>query len=492
MSQLSKLVIVGGGTAGWMAAAAFGKMLKGQLDITIIESDDIPTVGVGEATIPPLQAFHRLLGIDEQAFLKSTNGTFKLGIQFSGWGDAQSQYFHSFGSTGKGFWAGDFQHIWLRGQEYGVSKTYSEYCLETQAALSGKFTKEGKPKINYAYHLDAGLYAKFLREFSEQYGVKRIEGFIDIVDQDPVTRDIKSVRLRSGKIIEGDFFIDCSGFKGLLIEQALHAGYEDWSHWLLCDRAVAMQTSLQESPKPFTQSVAYEGGWRWRIPLQNRVGNGVVYSSKYWSDEKAQETLLQSVDGEPLNEPRVIPFKPGRRLEGWKNNCVALGLASGFIEPLESTSIHLVMTGIMRLLILFPHQGEEAVLRNEYNMQLKRELEDVRDFIIAHYKVNTRGDGGFWQHCRNMPIPESLQQRLDLFKGTAQLFKKEDELFRVDSWTQVLIGQGLSPTSFHLAAEKMPENDLREFLQGYHEGIRKYVSSLPTQAQFIEKYCRSD
>ena len=487
-----KVVILGGGTAGWMAAAAFGKLLKGQVDVTLVESKDIPTVGVGEATIPPLQAFHQRLGIDEQDFLRATNATFKLGIEFKGWGGESSQYFHSFGSTGKGFWAGDFHHLWLRGKEYGIEKPFAEYCLETQAAQQGKFTKEGKPRINYAYHLDAGLYARFLRGFSENLGVKRIEGMVEDVNQEPSTGDIASLRLKSGKVIEGDFFIDCSGFRGLLIEQTLHTGYEDWSHWLLCDRAVAMQTSLDESPQPFTKSVAYEAGWRWRIPLQNRVGNGVVYSSKYWSDIQAQEALLAGVSGVPINEPRVIKFQPGRRLQGWKNNCVALGLASGFIEPLESTSIHLVMTGIMRLLLLFPHQGEHQVLRNEYNLQLKRELEDIRDFIIAHYKVNTRGDGGFWRHCKSMAVPESLKQRLELFSKTGQIFKKEDELFRVDSWTQVLIGQGLSPESFHLAAHQMPEVELKEFLLGYHQGIKKYVNSLPSQEKFIAQYCASE
>ena len=486
-----RLVIVGGGTAGWMAAAAFGKLLKGQVTVTLVESEDIPTVGVGEATIPPLQAFHQRLGIDEQAFLRATNATFKLGIEFSGWGGESSQYFHSFGSTGKGFWAGDFHHLWLRGKDYGIEKPFSEYCLETQAAQTGKFTKEGAPKINYAYHLDAGLYAGFLRSFSEELGVTRIEGLVEDVFQDADSGDITGLKLKSGEVINGDFFIDCSGFRGLLIEKTLHAGYEDWSHWLLCDRAVAMQTQKSGPAQPFTKSVAYEAGWRWRIPLQNRVGNGVVYSSKYWTDEQAQEALLAGVDGEPINDPRVIRFQPGRRLQGWKNNCVALGLASGFIEPLESTSIHLVMTGIMRLLLLFPHQNEPQVLRAEYNAQLKRELEDIRDFIVAHYKINTREDGGFWRYCRSMAVPDTLQQRLNLFEKTGQIFKKEDELFRVDSWTQVMIGQGLNPESFHLATHQMPEPELKDFLTGYHKGIQKYVASLPPQESFIAKYCKS-
>lgn len=487
--NVSKLTIIGGGTAGWMAAAAFSKMLKGQVDVTIVESDDIPTVGVGEATIPPLQGFHRLLGVDENEFLNATNGTFKLGIDFIGWGGEDSHYFHSFGSTGKDFWAGDFQHIWLRGLKYGKQHDFSGYAVETQAALAGKFAKGGKPALGYAYHLDAGLYAKFLRAFAEGHGVVRKEGFVDEVLQHPVTADITSVRLKTGELIEGDFFIDCSGFQGLLIEKTLHAGYEDWSHWLLCDRAVAMQTELTEEPKPYTQSTAYNGGWRWRIPLQNRAGNGVVYSSKYWSDDQAFAVLKKDAKGQPINEPKVIPFKPGRRLEGWKNNCVALGLASGFIEPLESTSIHLIMTGIMRFLLLFPAGANYGHLRDEYNRQLIAELEDVRNFIIAHYKVNQR-NGGFWRHCREMAVPKNLQHRLDLFKNSAQLFRSADELFRVDSWTQVLIGQGLVPEGYSLAVEQMPEKDLLEFLSSYYAGIAQYVQKMPSQAEYLKSIAR--
>lgn len=480
------LVIVGGGTAGWMAAAAFGKMLKGQVNVQLIESDIIPTVGVGEATIPPLQGFHRLLGVDENQFLKATNGTFKLGIDFSGWGGEKSHYFHSFGSTGKSFWAGDFQHLWLRGRQSGVRHDFSNYAPETQAALAGKFAKGSKPELGYAYHLDAGLYAKFLRAFSEGYGVTRKEGFVENVLQDEVTSDIIAVRLKTGEVIEGDFFVDCSGFQGLLIEKALHVGYEDWSHWLLCDRAVAMQTELVEEPKPYTQSTAYEGGWRWRIPLQNRAGNGVVYSSKYWSDDQAQAVLKRDAGGKPISEPRVIPFRPGRRHQGWKNNCVALGLASGFIEPLESTSIHLIMTGIMRFMLLFPKDANYGHLRDEYNRQLKFELEDIRDFIIAHYCVNQRNDSGFWRHCREMAVPPSLEHRLSLFKTTAQLFRSADELFRIDSWAQVLIGQGVIPDSYSLAAEQMPISDLKEFLKNYFEDISRYVTKMSSHSEYLK------
>jgi tryptophan halogenase len=483
-----ELVIVGGGTAGWLAAAAFGKMLKDQVNVTIIESDDIPTIGVGEATIPPLTAFHKLLGIDERDFLKATNGTYKLGIAFKGWGAEDSDYFHSFGSTGKGFWAGDFHHLWLRGLKYDINQTFAEYAFETQAAYAGKFTKDTNPKLNYAYHFDAGLYANFLRNFSGRCGVKRYEGMVKHVDQNAESGDITAVRLSTGLKIKGDFFIDCSGFRGLLIEKTLNAGYEDWSQWLLCDRAVAMQTTLVDSPKPYTESTAYESGWRWRIPLQNRVGNGIVYSSQFWTDETANNILLADTNGDPINNPRIIQFKPGRRRQGWKNNCVALGLASGFIEPLESTSIHLIMTGIMRLLLLYPYNGDFDSLRKEYNCQFQRELEDIRDFIIAHYKINNRENSEFWRYCASMSVPDGLSQRINLFRDTAQIFKKSDELFRVDSWTQVMIGQGIVPRTYSFIADQMPEEELKQFLHGYHSRIKACVGALPCQRAFLNSY----
>lgn len=491
-SPVRKVVIVGGGTAGWMAAAAFGKMLGQQLEIVLVESDTIPTVGVGEATIPTIQGFHRLLGIDEQEFLRETQGTFKLGIQFKHWGSKQADYFHSFGSTGKGFWAGDFHHLWVRGLAKGLQLPFAEYCLETQAAQEGKFTKASKPAINYAYHLDAGLYAKYLRGFSEKFGVKRIEGKIQKVHQNKDNGNIGSVELESGECISGDLFVDCSGFRGLLIEQTLHTGYEDWSHWLPCDTAIAVQTKPTSKPKPLTQSIAHENGWRWRIPLQTRVGNGLVYCSKFWSEDQAKEVLLKSIDGETITEPRVIKFRTGKRRKGWNKNCVALGLASGFIEPLESTSIHLIMTGVMRLMLLFPYDGNMTTLADEYNKQLLAELEDIRNFIILHYFVGKKGEGDFWDYCRTMEIPDSLLHRLELFEKTAQIFKKQDELFRIDSWTQVMIGQGLIPKSFHAAALQMPEQELEQFLQGYHAGIKKHVSTLPTQSEFIKTYCATD
>jgi len=497
MSQVSstekvkKVVILGGGTAGWMAAAGLGKMMGSQIEVILVESDDIPTVGVGEATIPTLLGYHRLLGIDEQEFLKATQGTFKLGIEFIRWGGNDKQYFHSFGSTGKGFWAGDFHHIWLRGQEHGLGSPFSEYSLETQAALAGKFTTEGSPKLNYAYHLDAGLYAKFLRGFSESHGVKRIEGKVSSVNVDSRSGAIDSIVLASGDKVSGDLFIDCSGFKGLLIEEALHTGYEEWSDWLLCDSAVAVQTELSGSFNPLTQSVAHDAGWQWRIPLQNRMGNGFVYCSKYIDHDAAKELLINNVDGPQINEPRLIPFTPGKRKKGWNKNCVSLGLASGFIEPLESTSIHLIMTGVMRLMVLFPSLLNMDDMAKEYNRQLKAELEDIRDFIILHYCVGGAGQSPMWDYCRKMELPSTLQERLELFKSSGQIFKRQDELFRVDSWLQVIMGQGTMPKEIHPVAYQMTEPEMKQFLTQYHSGITKYVSSLPSQKEFIGQYCSS-
>lgn len=488
MNTIKRVIIVGGGTAGWMAAAAFSKMLGSQLDITLVESDAIATVGVGEATIPPIRAFHHMLGIDEKDFLRATQATFKLGIEFSNWGAKDTQYFHSFGSTGKGFWAGDFHHIWLRALHESKVETFAEYCLETQAAYAEKFSLGGKHPLNYAYHLDAGLYAQYLRRFCEPLGVKRVEGKVLNVNLDDDSGVIRSLILESGSVVEGDFFIDCSGFQGLLIEKALHVGYEDWSHWLLCDKAVAVQTQSVKDPAPYTQSIAHDAGWQWRIPLQNRTGNGLVFCSQYMTDEQAKKLLLENVHGKTINEPRVINFRPGRRRKGWEKNCIALGLASGFIEPLESTSIHLIMTGIMRTMLLFPFEGIKQSLIDEYNNQLTAELEDIRDFIILHYKVGERNESGFWNHCCAMEVPDTLTQRIALFSETAQVFKKQDELFRVDSWVQVMLGQGIMPKSFHHAALQMPKSQLDDFLTNYHAGIKHYTSTMPTQKQFLSQY----
>lgn len=488
--KITKIVIAGGGTAGWMSAASLSKLLGKSFDITLVESDEIATVGVGEAAIPTLTAFHRLLGINEQAFMKATHATFKLGINFENWKKGDDEYMHGFGRVGKECWAGEFQHFWLHGKRNNIDFAFDHYSPEIQAAKAEKFalTKGG---LNYSYHLDATLYAKFLRTFAEAHGVKRIEGKIIDVAKDSKTGEIKSLQLANGNVIEGQLFIDCTGFVGLLIEKALHTGYEDWSHWLPCDSAVAVQTKSVSAPLPYTRSIARDSGWLWRIPLQHRVGNGLVFCSKYLADDDAKTLLMDNIEGEAINQPRVIKFKTGRRRKGWNKNCVALGLSSGFLEPLESTSIHLIMSGVLRLIRLFPFEGISPSAVNEYNQQLTTELEHIRDFIILHYHATQRADTPFWQYCKNMEIPDSLKQRLDLFKETGRIFTSEGELFRVDSWAQVMLGQGVYPEQYHQIAAIMKPHELERFLSDIRQTIDKAVADLPSHQSFLEQYCRS-
>jgi len=489
--QIKNVIIAGGGTAGWMAAAALSKLIGKNLNITLIESDEIGTVGVGEATIPPIKTFHKLLGINEQEMMRATNATFKLGIGFENWGQQGDSYIHSFGLTGKECWAGEFHHFWLHGLRKGHNRPFGDYCFELQAAKAGKFALSKQLPINYAYHFDATLYAQYLRQFSEKLGVKRQEGMIGQVIKNTENGHISALVLKSGEKIEGDFFIDCTGFKGLLIEQALHTGYEDWSHILPCDSAIAVQTKSVESPRPYTRSIARDSGWQWRIPLQNRVGNGLVYCSKFISDEQAKATLLANIEGEMLTEPRILKFKTGRRRKGWNKNCVALGLSSGFIEPLESTSIHLIMSGIIRLLRLFPFEGVNQASVNEYNNKLDSELNAVRDFIVLHYKATQRNDSEFWQHCRTMEVPDSLTHKMDLFCQSGRVFLDDGDIFRVDSWTQVMLGQGMMPQQYHHIADIMNDQELEQFLNGLSASITKAVTQLPSHGEFISQYCQS-
>lgn len=490
-NKVQNIVIAGGGTAGWMAAAAFSKLLGKKLNITLVESDEIATVGVGEATIPPIRTFHKLLGIDEQELMRTTNATFKLGVGFENWGQEGKDYIHSFGVTGKECWAGEFHHFWLHGLRNGIESDFGEYCYELQAAKAQKFALTKNTPINYAYHLDATLYAKYLREFSKNLGVTRVEGKIKQVNKDNKTGKISSLTLASGQVVEGDFFIDCTGFRGLLIEQALHTGFDDWSHWLPCDSAIAVQTETLSDPLPYTRSIAHKNGWQWKIPLQNRVGNGLVFCSKYCSDEEALKTLTRNIEGKVLTEPRVIKFNTGRRRKGWNKNCVALGLSAGFIEPLESTSIHLIMSGIIRLLRLFPFEGIYQSAIDEYNNKLDSELNAVRDFIILHYKATQRENSNFWLHCQNMEIPNSLAHKIQLFKDTGRVFLDDGDIFRVDSWTQVMLGQGVMPTQYHKIADIMNEKELNHFMSSLKASIANAVEKLPSHADFIQQYCKS-
>lgn len=487
-TKVKKVVIVGGGTAGWMTAASLAKLIGKNLDITLIESDEIGTVGVGEATIPTMMTLHQLLKINEQEFMAEVQATFKLGISFENWKNVDQAYIHSFGFTGQDCWAAGFQHFWLKGKERGISKEFGDYSVELQAAKANKFAVLANNGLNYAYHIDASLYAKFLRRLAERYNAKRVEGKITVVNQHD-NGDIKSVVLASGKIIQGDLFIDCSGFAGLLIEKTLNTEFEDWSQWLPCDSAIAVQTRSVREAIPYTRAIARESGWQWRIPLQSRVGNGLVFCSRYLSDQEATQTLLSNLEGEVLTEPRVIKFRTGQRTQHWNRNCIALGLAGGFVEPLESTSIHLIQRGIIRLMQMFPFDGVVEPDVQEFNTQMKGEFYFIRDFIVMHYHLTERTDTEFWRHCKTMKIPDSLQHRLDLFKKTGRIFQQAGDVFAENSWSQVMLGQGLIPEHYHPIVDMMSDDELEQFLKNISISVEQTVSQLPSHQQFLSQYC---
>lgn len=486
-----KVVIAGGGTAGWLAATALARQLGPLLEVVLVESDEIGTVGVGESTIPTTRTFHQLLGVDEREFVCATSSSFKLGISFEDWARVGDRYFHAFGVTGTSTWMADFQHFWLEGRTQGLAGDFGDYCFELQAAKAGKFFTGEGGKLSYAYHLDASLYARFLRGLIERAGVERVEGKISHVRQDPETGFIRALELESGRAVEGDLFIDCTGFRGLLIEQTLKAGFESWSHWLPTDRALAVQTHSVGPPVPYTRAMAHRAGWQWRIPLQNRVGNGFVYCSDHMSDDEANARLLDRLEGELVTEPRLIRFGAGRRRQVWVKNCLALGLASGFVEPLESTSIHSIMTGVTRLIQSFPFGGIDGALVDRFNDQSRCELEGIRDFVMLHYRLNEREDGEFWRRCREMDIPESLAHRIELFRNNALAYQASDELFRIDSWVQVMLGQRLEPRSYHHVAKLMPPEQLRQALEGIGGNIAQAVAKLPDHQAFLAGWCSS-
>jgi len=488
---IRRVIIAGGGTAGWMVAAGLSKVLGKVLDIKLIESDEIGTVGVGEATIPTLVNFHRLLDINEQEFMAATGSTFKLGIGFKNWRNLGEDYVHSFGTTGKDHWTAGFQHFWLKGRERKLASDYGDYCLELRAALENKFAHLPRIGLNYAFHMDASAYAKFLRRFAEGFGVQRIEGKIAEVRTDPESGYITAIRLDRGDEIAGDLFVDCTGFRGLLIGQTLKVGYEDWSHWLFNDSAIAIQTESVREAWPYTLSTAREAGWQWRIPLQHRVGNGIVFSSRFLSDEDAKTQLLANIEGKTLVEPRVIKFRPCSRHQHWKKNCVAVGLASGFLEPLESTSIHLIQRSIIRLMQMFPKAGIQQSDIDEFNQQMSSEIEHIRDFIVLHYHVTNRRDTSYWRACREMTIPPSLQHRIDLFRETGRVFRVPNELFAENSWIQVMLGQGLTPIQHHPVADLMGDQELSGFLGEIKANVDRTVAQLPRHQAYVEQYCKA-
>jgi tryptophan halogenase len=489
---VKKVIIVGGGTAGWMAAASVSKLIGKTVSVSVVESDEIGTVGVGEATIPSMITLHKLLNIDERDFMTSVQGTFKLGISFENWKNVNENYIHSFGFTGKDCWAAGFQHFWLKGKQQGLSSEFGDYCNELQAAKNNKFAVLPNNGMNYAFHMDAGLYAKYLRKIAEKYGCQRIEGKITEVQTNSDTGYIERLILEKGQTIDGDLFIDCSGFSGLLINKTLNTEYEDWTEFLPCDSAVAVQTGSIEEPIPYTRSIAREAGWQWRIPLQHRVGNGMVFCSKHLSDDQAIQTLLDNVDGEVLSKPRIIKFTTGQRRQHWNKNCIALGLAAGFLEPLESTSIHLIQRGIIRLLQMFPTQGINQSDMDEFNAQMREEFLFVRDFIVLHYHVTERDDTPFWRQCRDMKIPETLQHRIDLFKDSGRIFQKDNDIFTENSWSQVMLGQGLMPEEFHPIVNMMTDKELENFLNSIKASVNNLVDQLPSHQQFINSYCKAE
>ncbi|WP_020207672.1 tryptophan halogenase family protein [Gilvimarinus chinensis] len=494
--MINRVVVLGGGTAGWMTAAALAKSLSGgPVSITLVESEAIGTVGVGEATIPPIMIYNNALGISEAEFVRATKATFKLGIEFANWKRKGVSYFHPFGMIGSDMDGISFMHYWLRWRKNGGAADFLNFNAEACAAREKKFAwveEEPGPKmlpdVNYAYHFDAGLYAKFLREFAEARGVQRIEGAVCDVAQNPDSGDITSLTLEGGRRIEGDLFIDCSGFRGLLIEKTYNAGYEDWSHWLPVDSAVAVPSASSGELLPYTRSIAHEAGWQWRIPLQHRVGNGYVYCSKYITDDMARSVLLNNLDGEALAEPRYLRFKTGVRKKSWVNNCIAVGLSAGFLEPLESTSIHLIQRAIHKILAMFPRRTIQPCLVERFNQEMYQEYDEVKDFLIAHYAITERDDSPFWQYVRNMAVPDSLRQKLEVFKERGEVLINKHDMFRETSWFSVLMGQGVEPEGYHPVADTISDEQLRMRMTHIRHAVEKRVSMLPKHGDFVKKH----
>ncbi len=493
-SRISRIVIVGGGTAGWMTAAALSRFCTPRMSITLVESDEIGTVGVGEATIPSIREFNKALGLDEAEFLAATGGTYKLGIAFEGWGGFDDAYVHAFGIVGRPLGILPFHNYWLRGRALGLAKPLGHYLLNTIAIAGDRFAHQSWPNdsalppLFYAFHFDASLYARYLRGKAEQWGTVRREGRITSVERHAETGDVSAVLLESGTRVEGDLFVDCSGFRGLLIEGELKAGFEDWSEWLRSDRAIAVPCAGTSSLSPVTRSTARKAGWQWRIPLQHRIGNGYVFCSDHISEDEAAATLLANLDGEALAEPRTLRFTTGMRRKCWVRNVVAIGLSSGFIEPLESTSIHLVQTAVTRLLDLLPSGAISEAQRDEYNERTAFEMARVRDFIILHYYANQREGEPYWDSLRGMTIPESLRHKLDLFQATGRIMPDLNELFDVRGWSQVLIGQNVIPHRWHPVADQISPERLREFLDKVEQACIEGASRMPDHGAYVAKF----
>jgi tryptophan halogenase len=500
MTPIRQVVIAGGGTAGWMCAAALSRFLDpARVSITLVESEEIGTVGVGEATIPTLLQFNAMLGIDENEFLAATQGTIKLGIEFVDWWRAGHRYFHPFGVFGRDRNGVKFHQFWLRlrREDPALAGELARYNLSSVAAALGRFasprtaTNPLLAQMRYAWHFDAGLYAKFLRGYAERNRVRRVEGKIAAVDRTPDGR-IAALRLEEGRRLDGELFVDCTGFRSLLLGQTLGVPFVDWSEWLPCDRAVAMPCDLGPDDLPFTRSTADEAGWRWRIPLQHRVGNGYVFCSALAGEERATERLRATLEGAPRAEPRVLKFKAGRRERFWIGNCVAIGLAGGFLEPLESTSIHLIQTGIQKLIALFPDTGFADVERDEFNRLTVAEYETTRDFIILHYKLTERDDGELWRHCRAMAVPDSIARKIALFREKGRVFRWPADLFTEDSWIAVMLGQGADPRGHDPLVDSIPAPQLAAYLRHVGESVGETAGTMMPHREYLARHCRAE
>ena len=491
LNAMRSIVIVGGGTAGWMTAAALSRFLPPGCTVTLVESEEIGTIGVGESTIPQMTVFNQGLGIDEAEFLRATSGTCKLGIEFVDWLRPGHRYFHGFGAVGRDVGLVPFHHFWLRSRAEGGHSEMGDYSPTALAASEGRFGKPGPADgaarlgFGYAYHIDAIAYAGFLRRFAEQGGVRRVEGRVTGVDRDPASGAVARLQLVDGQVVEGDFYFDCSGFAALLIGRTLGVGFEDWTHWLPCNRAWAVPSVNSGEPVPFTRSTARRAGWQWRIPLQHRAGNGIVYSSAHMSDDEARETLLGNIADELLAEPRQLRFRTGRRERLWEGNVIALGLAGGFLEPLEATSIYLVQSGIARALRYFPGATVEAADREAFNAETAFEYAAIRDFLILHYHANERRGEPFWDTCRTMAIPDSLARKIALFRANGRIFRENLELFDVPSWLQVMWGQGVRPAGYNRLADRVSGTDLSGMLDETARATRRLVDRLPSLNEFL-------
>ncbi len=496
MKSLQRILIAGGGSSGWMTAALLARMFQGLYEVVLVESEDIGTIGVGEATIPAIKKYNELLGLDENEFMQRTQASFKLGIRFENWLRQGDSYFHGFGVIGQDWEWLRMHHYWLHAHQQGQAGDFADYSINTAAALKDKFVRAQAnmgdsplSHIAHAFHMDAALFARFLSGYAQDRGVRRREGRIVDVSLRAEDGFIESVTMHDGEVIAADLFIDCSGFRGLFINQALGVGFEDWSHWLPCDRAIAVPCARSEAFTPYTRSIAHSAGWQWRIPLQHRTGNGHVFSTRFMDDAEAEKILLANIDGEQLADPFKVDFKAGKRKQLWHKNCVAIGLAGGFLEPLESTSLHLVQSGIVRLMRLLPDGGFNQANIDEFNRQTDFEFERIRDFIILHYKATERADSPFWDQCRTMEVPATLQRKIDLWMANARIFREDEELFAEESWIQVFLGQGMVPRGYDPMVRIKSDVQINQFLSNIRLVIGKCVDVMPSHGEYVAKTC---